>query len=326
MRGLYEKVPKFKILVVYTYKKILFDFQNTAEYPENDPLTEGDDDEEEALSLPLEIGLDVNDTNENSNVQATKKLYACDQCGGRYTRLYNLKMHKKTIHEGIRSHSCQICGKGFVNSTKLKSHLTLHTGKPFTCEICAKSFTRSTDLEKHKQFVHERIRSFICPECGLRFSTASILRDHITTHTGQKRFPCDLCPRQFNRFSHISAHKLTVHKGVPGHLCKVCAKSFETTAELTKHITTAHRKTEYACDQCDRIFLFRGSLFNHKRTIHQGLRSYVCKICDRSFVSTSNLKYHLSSAHTGEKSQACEECGKTFIRACDLLRHKQHVH
>lgn len=59
------------------------DFRDTDEYSGNGPLTDGDNYEKDALSLPLEVDLNVNDTNHDSNVQENKKLYACDQCDGR---------------------------------------------------------------------------------------------------------------------------------------------------------------------------------------------------------------------------------------------------
>lgn len=278
--------------------------------------------------------LNVNDTNHDLNSQEIEKFYACDQCDGRFTRLYNLKMHKKAIHDGIRPHLCKVCGKTFSNSTKLKYHSTLHTGKPYSCEICeksfiVKSFTRSSDLEKHKKLVHIRIRSFICSECGKGFTTSAILKDHLSTHSGQKRFACDMCDKSYNRLSYLSAHKKIVHKGFPSHFCRVCAERFTSAAELTEHIISEHKiadQNPHVCDQCDKIFLFPASLLNHKRAVHQGLRSHICSICDRTFITSTNLKYHLSSAHTGEKSQACDVCGASFIRPCDLQRHKQQHH
>lgn len=200
-------------------------------------------------------------------------------------------------------HSCEICGKSFINSTILKYHSTVHTGKSFSCDVCEKSFTCSSSLVKHKKLVHQRVYSSICSHCGKRFTTESTLKDHITTHTGKKRFPCDNCKKSFNRYSNLSTHKLTVHKDVPSHSCKICAKRFETLAKLTEHITTAHRKSErnsYAYDQCDETFLLPVSLFNHKRTI-QELHSFVCEICNKSFLTSTHFKHHLSSVHIGDK-------------------------
>lgn len=49
----------------------------------------------------------------------------------------NLNAHIKTIHEGIRSHTCNECGKYVVSNMDLKRHLT--GLKPFHCDQCEKS-------------------------------------------------------------------------------------------------------------------------------------------------------------------------------------------
>ncbi|GIQ93111.1 hypothetical protein KIPB_017351, partial [Kipferlia bialata] len=63
-----------------------------------------------------------------------------------------------------------------------------------------------------------------CPICTRSFKKESRLRDHMTTHTGVRPYPC-------------------THPG--------CDKAYKRQAHLTRHIRSAHSKDKpYACPSC----------------------------------------------------------------------------
>ena len=81
-------------------------------------------------------------------------VYQCGLCYKLYTALCSLKLHIKTIHEGIKkivNMECPVCKKIFTSKSHLNVHVkAVHEGiKDFKCEQCDKAFGDSHKLTKH---------------------------------------------------------------------------------------------------------------------------------------------------------------------------------
>ena len=51
------------------------------------------------------------------------KDYICDTCGKSFSDRQYLKLHVKTVHEGVKDHKCDTCGKSFSRPGHLNYHI-----------------------------------------------------------------------------------------------------------------------------------------------------------------------------------------------------------
>ena len=80
---------------------------------------------------------------------------------------------------GERPYICDICQKGFKQSSDLKKHRRTHTlDKPYKCPICPSAFTRSHHCRGHINSVH---KFFKCV-CGALFTSEEAFERHKELH------------------------------------------------------------------------------------------------------------------------------------------------
>lgn len=76
----------------------------------------------------------------------------CFECGKQFVTLRRLKKHHRLVHEKIKKHSCDICGKAFAGKTALTSHKYTHDEKAlghFQCQICEKRYRHISGYKYH---------------------------------------------------------------------------------------------------------------------------------------------------------------------------------
>ena len=92
-----------------------------------------------------------------SNMKKLKRAKSsyCPECGAGFTQNYHMKLHYKSIHQGIK-YPCSQCDYQATQSTHLRSHVkTKHLGIVFECPDCGIKYSDKRRLLKHYSTKHE---------------------------------------------------------------------------------------------------------------------------------------------------------------------------
>ena len=226
-----------------------------------------------------------------------KCIFPCEYCGKVFKyRKSKYLLHIRSAHTKERPHVCQLCGKGFVTSDKLKIHFRTHTGeKPCVCEQCGRAFYSRADLAIHKNYHHtakENQEDMRCDICSVTFCSKRYLMYHKqVTHSEQRDFLCNKCEKRFKSNTALQRHMVYMHTENRDYKCKECDKSFKTAACLKKHNLRHSGERNFLCNYCEKGFYEKAKLLQHER-IHTGEKPYQCDLCDYKCALSGNLSKH----------------------------------
>lgn len=162
----------------------------------------------------------------------------CVVCGKTFNTPDNLKWHGYT-HTGQRpkkvrngpspekKHKCEFCDKKFLRKIYLVNHLRKHTDeKPWVCKICNKSYKAMISLKLHNFNNHDGPgnglnKSYLCPLCNKLFENPTQLSKHMVTHTENRAFLCEHCPKSFTSAKYLKIHVRSVHESIKPYACQV---------------------------------------------------------------------------------------------------------
>ena len=113
------------------------------------------------------------------------KPHQCRQCSKCYKRKAELLEHEEMSHSVNFNYSCEKCGKQFYGKKNLALHMKTHF----------------TDAEK----------KHVCNICQYRFAKAKFLRNHMTTHSDERQFSCEVCGARVKTRDTLKQHRKKLH-------------------------------------------------------------------------------------------------------------------
>ncbi|XP_031555277.1 PR domain zinc finger protein 14-like [Actinia tenebrosa] len=184
--------------------------------------------------------------------------------------------------------------------------------------------TATKITENKKEIQKGTTGNYYCDRCNKVFAY-KYYRDRHLKYTrcvdqGDRRFPCSLCDRSFDKRDRLRIHVLHVHEKHRPHQCTVCDKRFSQSSSLNKHMRVHSGERPYRCPHCEKAFTASSILRTHIRQ-HSGEKPFKCKHCGRAFASHAAHDSHVRRTHTKEKPCVCEYCGKAFAQSYELKFH-----
>uniref|UniRef100_A0A1B6KNP5 C2H2-type domain-containing protein n=1 Tax=Graphocephala atropunctata TaxID=36148 RepID=A0A1B6KNP5_9HEMI len=143
-------------------------------------------------------------------------IHPCTLCKRNFKKERYLLAHLP-VHSKEKCFKCPTCGKEFPTQRYLVRHMVRHEEKPivsremverekrsFKCTLCQKVFMKRESLAKHMR-IHTR-ESLKCSQCDFSCEKKVILKMHVLTHEGNRKYKCAHCDFSFKQIGHLKRH------------------------------------------------------------------------------------------------------------------------
>lgn len=167
--------------------------------------------------------------------------YVCDRCGKNFRSKKGKSYHVAKIHEKEPVFACNKCDEVFLSyHLKYKHKMEEHGEKrSFPCSSCDKIYNNRKALREHNRKNHLQLLKHKCPLCDRRFYVPSELKDHMTSHTGERNYRCEYCGKTYPRLKALKVH-MESHNTEKKYKCGLCTASYTQLNNYKNHVKSKH--------------------------------------------------------------------------------------
>ena len=288
-----------------------------------------------------------------------EKKYKCELCPTRFIVPSILREHVRVVHEKIKDYGCEDCGYTTGQRSQLRKHkktilckkrgnkmkaefkceacpfetfykaqMERHTREQICtkpkeylfCDLCQFKSVSNAALTKHKEAVHEKIRKYICQECGFASTTEAYLKTHTKNVHG---------PRGTKRLKQIKKLKDEFEEN-PFLDEERAKKIAEELGKPIKNIKNWFYNRRQKGDYKTKVFLEEDMINPKKQTGKQDEDKQKevkqCEFCPFKAYSNAIFAFHIQAVHDDIKNLVCQECGYAATRKSTLNLHMRNTH
>ncbi|CAH2987567.1 unnamed protein product [Chilo suppressalis] len=233
----------------------------------------------------------------------------CRNCHLNLTDVNEMRRHLGEIHNKViyseciadfkldaSPYSCHICKQEFHVFRTLTTHLNEHYANCI-CDVCGKSFLNTKRLKVHKR-THEA-GNFECTVCGKVLKTKISRSNHMENAHSKRQMKCQICYKPMKHYNDRIKHMSEVHNITHKFQCPICGREYNIKHYLTTHIRQTHGHKNKKCSECAMAFITNHGLKKHMLK-HTGEKPFSCTICGKSYARSYTLKEHMR-AHENER-------------------------
>jgi len=171
--------------------------------------------------------------------------FCCESCDMKFPIQMMLNTHNRKMHSN--KFKCGICCRNYQYKRQLEKHELTHkklsdAEKIYKCSFCSFSsalLSRKTCHEKKTHDYTGEFKKHMCIICGKLFIYKHMLVSHERTHSQDKSYRCNLCPKEYKQEKGLRLHRVNFHD--MKHVCDLCGKnSFSSARGLLIHQREVH--------------------------------------------------------------------------------------
>ena len=289
----------------------------------------------------------------HQNMHMNIRPFPCDFCDRTYRTQANMAAHRKEAH---------------AEQWKIErgKRSALGRAAPKPCTKCGMLFPLLSALNQHLAEFHGDVdaRELQCTTCDKWLGSKLLLQNHMRTHTGERPFKCDFCPKSFFSDKTMTAHRKERHQieweankemilernKEQGRRKMVAARAKRKRnisvtdngeAPILDETTGMVNEDLFKCDFCDKAYITKNHMVAHRKEAHdeewkdevwrQKAVTYAssnpCPICGMIFPIQSMLNEHLAKIHEDPEAMElqCTYCTK-WLGSKQLLSDHIRTH